>query len=110
MVVLLASHEGGSNAWFLVALLVPAVVGTALWMCLSRVRGRGFPALVPVLVVAVTGVTLHVSVVTWRHHKDVFMCESWEGPGVDMDRCVAGRRDRGRGPWGIFVANAGGGD
>jgi hypothetical protein len=108
--VLLASHEGGSNAWFLVALLLPAVVGAGLWLGLIRGRIRRFPALVPALVVAVTGATLHVSVVTWRHHKDVAMCESWEGPAVDLDGCVAERRERGRGPWGIFVADARGGD
>lgn len=108
--MLLASHEGGSNAWFLVALLVPAVVGTATWIGLICVRMRRLYVLVPALVVAVTGVTLHISVVTWRHYKDVAMCESWEGPDVDMDRCIAERRDRARGPWGIFVANARGGD
>jgi hypothetical protein len=109
--VVLASHEGGANTWFLLVLVLPAFVGMALWVGLSCIRARRFPhALVPALVIAVTGLTLHVSVVTWRHYKDVAMCESWEGSDVDMDRCVAERRERGRGPWGILVAPNGGGD
>lgn len=105
VVVVLASHESGPNAWFLVAVLVPAVLGTALWLCLTPIRNRNrrFQALLAALVVAVTGLTLHVSVVTWRDYKDVAMCESWDPP-ADRERCVSERRERGRGPWGIFVA------
>lgn len=90
--------------WFFAALLVPAVVGPAVWLCLSPIRNRSLrlQRLVPALVVAVTGLSLHVSVVIWRDYKDVAMCESWDAP-AELERCVAERRERGRGPWGIFV-------
>ncbi|MDQ3946016.1 MAG: hypothetical protein M3357_12870 [Actinomycetota bacterium] len=105
--MILASHEGGPNSWFLLALLVPAVVFAALWIIFSWVRMGRFEALVPLLIFAVTAVTLHVSVVTWRRYKDVAMCQSWEGSSVDMERCIAERRERGRGPWGVLVARNG---
>lgn len=107
--MLVAGHEAGPNGWFLVALLVPLVVGPALWVLLSPIRrrtGRLGP-LVAGLVTAVTMLTLHVSVVTWRHHKDVAMCRSWD-PLPELDRCIAERRARASGPWGVFVRSAGG--
>ena len=102
--MLLATHEGGPNAWFLVALLVPAVVGTALWLGLTAIRNRkrSLQPLVAALVVAAAGVSLHVSVVTWRDYKDEAMCESWDGPD-ELEYCVAERRAQGEGPWGIFT-------
>jgi hypothetical protein len=109
--VVLASHEGGINSWFLVALLVPVVVGSAAWLGLRRIRRRGrrFDALVVALVVALTGLTLHVSVLTWRDYKDRVMCESWDPP-EELERCVSERRERARGPWGIFVNPGDGSD
>jgi hypothetical protein len=93
--------------WFLIALLVPAVVGTALWLGMTPIRNRHrtFQRLAAAVVVAVTGITLHVSVVTWRDYKDVAMCESWDGAD-ELERCVAERRARGEGPWGIFMDRA----
>ena len=109
--LVLASHEGASNAWFPIALLVPVLVAVALGLCLTPI-GRRNPRAQPLLVVmavAVTGLSLHVSVITWRHHKDVVMCRSWGSPGR-MDQCIAGRRERAHGPWGIYVVDASGGD
>lgn len=79
---MLASHGGGANAWFLVALLVPAVLGTALWRRPTPIgnRNQTFQPLVAALVVAVSGSTLHVSLVTWRY-KDVAMWKSWQPSG-----------------------------
>ena len=107
--MVLASHEGGPNALFPLALLVPVVVGSVLWLCLSPIRNRN-PRSQPLLlamVVAVAGLTLHVSVLTWRHHKDVAMCRSWDSPG-QQERCIAQRRERAFGPWGIYVVRNGG--
>jgi hypothetical protein len=106
--VFLASHEGSTNAWFPIALLVPFVVGPALWLGLSRLRKLkpNLGPLVAVFVVAATAFSLHVSVLTWRHHKDLHMCRSWDGP-ERRDQCVAARRARAEGPWGIFMARSG---
>lgn len=105
--LVLASHEGGPNALFPLALLVPVVVGPVLWLCLSRIRKRNprYQSLLIAIVFAVTGLSLHVSVLTWRHHKDVAMCRSWDLP-ADFDRCIVGRRERAEGPWGIFLARS----
>ncbi len=106
--MVLASHEGGSNYWFPVALLVPFVVGPALWLCLTPIR-KGKPRLQPLLlamVVAVAGLSLHISVLTWRHHKDMVMCRSWDAR-ERVDRCVSQRRERAHGPYGIFVVRSG---
>jgi len=106
--VLLASHEGSSNVWFPVALLVPFVVGPALWVGLSRVR-KLRPRLGPLVaafVVAASGFSLHISVLTWRHYKDLHMCRSWDTP-EQHDQCVASRRARAEGPWGIFMERSG---
>ena len=107
--MVVATHEGGPNGWFLIALLVPMVVGPALWLLLTPLRRRTGPLarLVPALVVALTAMSLHVSVVTWRHHKDVAMCRSWD-PLPELDRCIAERRARASGPWGIFVRSGNG--
>jgi hypothetical protein len=108
-VLVLASHEGGSNALFPLALLVPFVVGVVLWLCLAPIRNRS-PRSQPLLlamVAAVMGLSLHVSVITWRHHKDVAMCRSWDSP-ERLDRCIAERRERAHGPWGIFLVRNGG--
>lgn len=102
--MVLGSHEAGPNGWFAIALLVPTVVGIVLGLGLSLIRKRTL-RLQPVLVamaVAATGLTLHVSVVTWRDHKDVAMCRSWDRP-ERLERCISERRERARGPWGIFV-------
>lgn len=58
-------------------------------------------------VIALTGVSLHVSVLTWRQSKDEAMCKSWDSPG-ELDRYVSERREQGRGPGGIFVRPASG--
>jgi len=105
--MLLATHEGATNAWFPIALLVPFVVGPVLWLCLTRIRNwrpRSQPLLLA-MVVAAAGLSLHVSVLTWRHHKDVAMCRSWDLP-AQFDRCIDGRRERAEGPWGIFLARS----
>ena len=106
--MLLASHEGATNAWFPIALLVPFVVGPVLWLWLSPIRERK-PHAQPLLlatVVAVAGLSLHFSVLTWRHHKDVHMCRSWDTP-EQTDECIAARRERAHGPYGIFVVRNG---
>lgn len=107
--LVLASHEGGPNALFPLVLLVPVVVGVVLWLCLSPIRKRNprYQSLLMAIFVAVTGLSLHVSVLTWRHHKDVAMCRSWDLPS-ELDRCIAERRDRAHGPWGIFLVRNGG--
>ena len=106
--MVLASHEGASNAWFPIALLVPVVVAVVLGFCLTPI-GRRNPRSQPLLLaaaVAVTGLSFHVSIITWRHNKDVVMCRSWGSPGR-VDQCIAGRRERAHGPWGIFQVNSG---
>ncbi len=107
--MILATHEAGPNAWFPVALLVPALVSITVAIGLSQLRPRRLPRLMPVLAIGVSVLTLHVSMVTWRHSKDVAMCRSWDG-GEDQERCISERRERGRGPWGLLVAPPGGRD
>ena len=106
--MVLASHEGGANGWFPIALLVPFVVGPVLWLCLAPIRNRK-PRSQPLLlavVVALAGLSLHFSVLTWRHHKDVAMCRSW-GESEQLERCISLRRERAHGPYGIFVVRSG---
>jgi hypothetical protein len=106
--MLLASHEGATNAWFPIALLVPFVVGPLLWLGLAPIRSRN-PRSQPLLratVVAAAALSLHGSVLTWRHHKDVHMCRSW-GAQEQVERCISQRRERAHGPYGIFVVRSG---
>jgi len=107
-VLVLASLEGASNGWFPIALLVPVVVAVVAGFCMVPI-GRRSPRYQPLLVVAavaITGLSLHVAMITWRHNKDVTMCRSW-GSRERVDQCIAGRRERSHGPWGIFQVDSG---
>lgn len=103
MASMIATHEGGPNTWFAVALLVPLVTAVALSLAIRLLPNRRMRLLGAVMGLAATVMTLHVSVVTWRAYKDEAMCRSWDPPEA-LESCIGERRAQGEGPWGIFLA------